>query len=149
MPTRIFILALTVVLAGCKPSGPATTHTQSSAFATVAERTRFLNQYVTFRRTYETLDFDILYQNNSGMTPGPSDWDIRLVATAPASELQAWIPANVNASKPPDTAWLKTVPTTPDLSGVTEWYVDGKRIIGVDRTRRIVVYRLSSMPPTN
>ena len=39
----------------------ATTKTHSSAYATVGERTKFLNQYVTFRRTYETFDFDIMY----------------------------------------------------------------------------------------
>ncbi len=58
---RIFILAMAVLLIGCKPSGPATTKTHSSAYATVGERTKFLNQYVTFRRTYETFDFDIMY----------------------------------------------------------------------------------------
>jgi hypothetical protein len=142
---RFFILAMTVLLVGCKPSGPTTTKTTSSAFATVSERTKFLNKYVTFRRTYETLDFDIMYQNNGGgMVSGPSDWDVRLVATVPASELQAWIPAGVNASTAPDVAWLKSVPTTLDLSGVSEWYVDCKRIVGIDRPKRIVVYRLSS-----
>ena len=146
MAIRIFIFALTVLLVGCKPSGPATTKTTSAAYATVAERTKFLNEYVTFRRTYETLDFDVMYQNNGGgMVPGPSDWDVRLVATVPASELQAWIPAGVNASTAPDVSWLKSVPTALDLSGVIEWYVDGKRIVGIDRARRVVVYRLSSM----
>ena len=146
MAIRIFILVLSVLLVGCKPSGPATTKATSAAYATVAERTKFLNDYVTFRRTYETLDFDIMYQNNGGGTvPGPSDWDVRLIATVPASELQAWIPAGVNASAAPDIAWLKSVPTTLDLSGVSEWYVDGKRIVGIDRAKRVVVYRLSSM----
>jgi hypothetical protein len=144
---RIFILALTVVFVGCKPSGPATTKTTSAAYATVAERTKYLNGYVSFRRTYETLDFDIMYQNNGGgRVPGPSDWDIRLIATVPASELQAWIPTNRKASMAPDLAWLKSVPTPLDLAGVGEWYVDSKRMVGIDRAKRIVVYRLSSTP---
>ena len=143
---RILILALSVLLVGCERSGPASTKTTSAAYATVAERTKVLNDYVTFRRTYETLDFDIMYQNNGGgMVPGPSDWDVRLVATVPASELQAWVPKGVSASPTPDTAWLRSVPTTLDLSGVSEWYVDGKRVVGIDRAKRIVVYRLSSM----
>lgn len=142
---RFSILALAVLLAGCEPSGPATIRTTSAAYATVAERVAVLNKYVTFRRTYETLDFDLLYQNSGGgPTPGPSDWDVRLVATVPAAELAAWVPAGVTASATPDLAWLKTVPTTLDLSGVSEWYVDGKRVVGIDRARRIVVYRLSS-----
>jgi hypothetical protein len=144
---RVSILVLTALLVGCKPSGPASTKTTSAAYATVAERTTFLNEYVTFRRTYETLDFDIMYQNNGGGTvPGASDWDVRIVATVPASELQAWVPAGVNASSAPDIAWLKSVPATLDLSGLSEWYVDGKRIVGIDRAKRIVVYRSSSTP---
>jgi len=146
MTLRIFSLAMTALLVGCKPSGPGTTKTNSSGFATVAERAKFLNEYVTFRRTYETLDFDITYQNNGdGAAPGPSDWDVRLVATVPAAELQAWVPVGGKATVAPDTAWLKSVPTGLDLSGVNEWYVDGKRVVGVDRVKRIVVYRASLM----
>jgi hypothetical protein len=145
MMIRFFILAMAVVAAGCKPGGPATTHTQSSAYGTLAERTKFLNQYVSFRRTYQTLDFDIKYQNNGGgMVPGPSDWDVRLVATVPASELPAWIPAGVHASAVPDTGWLKSVPTALDLAGVSEWYVEDNRVVGMDRAKRVVVYRSCS-----
>lgn len=142
---RTVILAVALLLAGCTPGGPATTRTNSSSFATVAERARFLHEYVSFRRTYESLDFDIMYQNNGGMVPGPSDWDVRLVATVPAAELQAWVPAGVSAASAPDTDWLAAVPTALDLSGVSEWYVDGSRVVGIDRTKRIVVYRLSSL----
>jgi hypothetical protein len=145
LPLASLVLAMTVVLVGCKPIGPATTKTASSAFASVAERTKFLNDYVTFRRTYKTLDFDVMYQNNGGgMVPSPSDWDVRIVATVPASELREWIPTGINASPAPDRAWLKSVPTTLDLSGVTEWYEDGKRVVGIDREKRIVVYRVTS-----
>ena len=146
MATRVIIVAVTVLLAGCNPSGPATTKTTSAAFATVAERAKFLHRYVTFRRTYETLDFDISYHNNGGgMAPGPSDCDVRLVATVPSAELEAWVPAGANLAIAADTSWLKSVPTTLDLSGVREWYADGRRMVGIDRANRIVVYRLSSM----
>lgn len=145
--SRIFILAVALLFVGCKPSGPATTSTKSTAYATVAERTTFLNQYVTFRRTYETLDFDIMYQNNGGgMVPGPSDWDVRLVATVPVAELQAWVPTGVSVSAAPDIAWLKSVPTTLDLSGISEWYIDAQRVVGIDRTKRIVAYHSKSTP---
>jgi hypothetical protein len=147
--TTIF-LALLALLPGCKPSGPASTRTTSAKFQTLAERTAFLSQYVAFRRTYETLDFDVFYQDNGGGggVPGPSDWDIRLVATVPAAEVAAWIPAGVKrATTPPtDTAWLKSVPTTVDPSGINEWYVDGPRTIGLDRGRRIVAYRITTTP---
>jgi hypothetical protein len=143
---RLFILVLILLFAGCGQSGPPSTKTSSSGFATLAERAKFLREYVSFRRSYQTLDFDILYQNNGGgLVPGPSDWDVRLVATVPAAELPDWIQAGVKTSAAPDLAWLTSVPTTLDLSGVSVWYVDGKRIVGLDRIRSIVVYRASSM----
>lgn len=142
---RILVLLLILLFTGCAPSGPPSMQINSSAFATLAEREKFLNQYVTFRRSYQTLDFDILYQNNGGgLTPGPSDWDVRLVATVPAKELADWIPASVKISAAPDLTWLKSVPTSLDLAGLNEWYIDGKRIVGLDRVRNIVVYRAST-----
>ena len=48
---------------------------------------------------------------------------------------------DVPVAAAPDTAWLKSVPTALDPSGVSEWYVENDRIIGLDRARRIVVYR--------
>jgi len=142
---RIVLLALTLLITSCKPSGPASTETNSAGFATLAERTNFLQQYVTFKRSYESLDFHIAFHNNSGgMVPGPSDWDVRLIAKVPAAELQSWVPAGANISKAPDTSWLQSVPTTLNLSGVTEWYTDDSRMVGLDRANQIVVYRASS-----
>lgn len=147
MTTRHTLIFLSILLvAGCGKSGPASTKTNSSGIATTAERVNFLQEYVTFRRTYESLDFNIFYQNNGGgMSPGPSDWDVQIVATVPASELQAWVPPGVKSGPPPALDWLKSVPTTLDLSGINEWYTDGHRIVGLDRTRRIVVYRQATM----
>lgn len=85
MARRLSLILAVVLVAGCGRGGPPTTRTNSSAYSTVQERASFLHQYVTFRRTYETLDFDIVYLNNGGMLPAPSEWDIRLIATVPAS----------------------------------------------------------------
>jgi hypothetical protein len=138
--TRTLFLALFLV-SGCDRTGPASTRTTSAQFHTVKEKTDFLQRYVTFRRTYDTLDFDITYQNNGGgSVPGPSDWDVRLVATVPPSEVPMWIPAGLTPSAQ-DQAWLKSVPTSLDLSGLNEWYGDAHRIIGIDRQHNIVAYR--------
>jgi len=138
-----FLLVL-VLISGCGEdrSGPPSTDTDSSAFASLSEKVDFLNQYVAFRRTYESLDFDISYHNNGGgMVPGPSEWDIRLVATVPADELNEWIPADVEPmGEAEDSRWLDSVPTSLDLSGINEWYHDHRRIVGIDRERRIVAY---------
>jgi hypothetical protein len=139
----LVVILSVVLLSGCGKSGPASTRTNSSQIQSLQERIDFLHKYVTFRRTYETLDFDIMYQNNGGIPPGPSDCDIRLIATVPATELQAWVPQGAQiTTQATDQDWLKSVPTTVDLSGVNEWYSQGRRTVGIDRLRRIVVYRL-------
>jgi len=147
------LLVCLLPMAGCanlgaKPTGPATTDTTSAAYSTLQERIEFLQRYVSFRRNYESLDFAIRFRNGGdGGLPSPSEWDIRLVAVVPESEIAAWIPAGATASKEkPDVDWLKTVPTSLDLSGVDEWYVDARYVdnqqtVAVDRARRIVVYR--------
>jgi hypothetical protein len=130
-----------VLLTGCGKSGPESTNCTSTGFATLNDRIEYLQRYVKFRRTYETLDFAIQYSDNSGgMVPGPSDWDVRLVAVVPAAEIADWVSVGTPASTS-DADWLKSVPTSLDLSGIKEWYVDGKKIVGVDRAKRIVVYR--------
>ena len=144
------MLAAIAVLAGCtfEPSGPPSTQTASSEFETVAERVAFLEQYLPLGRTYETLDFYVSYSDNgrSGWldTDGPSDWDIRIVATVPASELDDWVLDGVAPVDTADTAWLSTVPPSLDTSGLTEWYVDVTRATGIDRSRRIVAYRFTT-----
>ena len=137
---------LALLLGGCDGGGPASVRTDSSAVPTVAERAAILKPYVPFDRTYETLDFDIYYQNNAGGgVPGPSDWDVRVIATVPAGELVAWVPTNLPRVAKPDRAWLATVPTDLDLTGITEWYgvdyADRRDAVGIDRARRIVAYR--------
>src|SRR3954469_14431082 len=102
------LLALTLFISGCHKSPPPTPRTTSAQIPTLQQRIDFLNRHVTFRRTYESLDFDIPRHNNdAGMIPAPSDYDIRLAATIPAAELQAWLPQGVApAAAPPETDWL-------------------------------------------
>lgn len=126
------------------PSGPGSTLTRSETLPTLSDRVEFLQRYVRFRRTYETLDFNIEFHDNSGMLPGPSEWDIRLVATVPAGEIAAWIPPVPAMSTPPDVSWLAHVWTDLDLKGVNEWYEEGRKVVGIDRAKRIVVYRVYS-----
>lgn len=135
------------IFVGCKPDGdgPPTTRTLSSEIPTLAERIALLNRYVTFRRNYESLDFDITYLKNGGRLPGPSEWDLRLVAIVPEAELQAWVPSGVAFSPSAEVEFLKTVPTTIDYSTIREWYVDQHHVVGLDRAKRVVVYYKSSV----
>lgn len=133
-------LLLMLSLAGCE-GGPPSTRTSSDSLATLEERVAFLEQYVTFRRGYRDLSFFIGYQNNGGIPPGPSDWDIGLVADVPPEELAAWIPAGT-AEATVDIDWLTTVPGGSRAANITEWYCGPRHAIGIDRTRSIVAYHV-------
>ncbi|MBL8001821.1 MAG: hypothetical protein JNL05_07665 [Flavobacteriales bacterium] len=79
------------VLYGCSSGDDLTTRTESSQFTDPQEKLAFLMQYV--RRTPGLLDaeYAIWYQDNGkGAVPGPSDYDIRLVAKVKSDSLGAW-----------------------------------------------------------
>lgn len=136
------VVLLVLLAAGCGGrSGPATTDTSSATFPTLAERVEFLERYVTFRRNYRELDFHVAYRNGGGPAPGPSEWDIRVVAVAPPGELASWVPAGVTAVADADRDWLAVVPGAERAAGITEWYVGPGSVVGIDRAKSVVAYR--------
>lgn len=138
-----------IVFGGCTthPSGPASVRENSDARPELADRVRFIEGYVTFRRKYDKLEYDVLYQNNGGgMVPGPSDWDIRLLAVVPSTEVDAWIPKGVAKAEAAPPQWLRELPGVIAKDGITEWYRKSGLEVGVDRSRAIVAYRNTSTP---
>lgn len=88
-----------------------------------------------------------MYQNHGGgMVPGPSDWDIRLIALVPESEIEFWIPPGAEIEDNPMPRWLKDLPGTMERDGISEWYRNSGTVIGVDRELSIVAYRNTSTP---
>lgn len=126
-----------------RPRGPRTVDTTSAQFATLQQKIDFLNQYVSFRHTYHELDFAVYFvDNGGGMVPGPSEWDIRLVAIVPEETLNDWVPDGAAPlAGPPDRKWLDRVPTSQDLSGIDHWYDDSGRTVGIDRQQHLVACR--------
>lgn len=137
----VLLTALAVV--GCGgPSGPASTDTCSDALPSLERRVEFLERYVTFRRGYSDLGFHIAYQNNGGgLVPSPSEWDIRLVAAVPPTELAEWVPPGLAPSPAADTGWLAGVPGGARAAGITAWYTGPGLVVGIDRERSVVAYR--------
>ena len=121
---QALVLLTALAVAGCGgSSGPPTIDTTSDALPSLERRVEFLERYVTFRRGYTDLGFHISYQNNGGgMVPGPSDWDIRLVAAVPPAELASWVPPGLTPTPSADTQWLAGVPGDGRAAGIGEWY---------------------------
>lgn len=143
---RGLLIGVVLALAGCGRSdgGPASTHTSSGAFATLDEKVAFLERYVTFRRRYLELEYGIFYQNNGGgLVPGPSEWDLTILARVPASELDAWTQGMKRvAGRPPELTNLGCEQV--DLSGLDEWYEELGKYVGLDREHAIVAYRATA-----
>lgn len=147
---RFWVMVFCLIFLGCRAPtlthrrialSPPTVDLDSASLPSLKEKVMLLEQYVAFRRTYETLDFDLTFFNgSSGGVPGPSEWDIRLAAKVPDTEIEEWV-MGMKPTTPSKQAWLKTIPTQLKLTGIQEWYEDGRRIVGVDRQAKILVYR--------
>jgi len=126
--------------------GPPSGRTSSASFETLAEKVAFVERHVTFRRTYKGLDFNIFFQNNGGgMLPGPSDWDVRLRATVPVSEIDDWIGGLSRADAPVDISWTQAIPGGREPTEGTAFFANGGVILGVDRERGTVFYRNTTL----
>ena len=144
LPTLLFVV---LTLAGCQTdTGPESVKETSASKSTLAERIQFLESYVKFRRKYDKLEYNIYYQNNSGgRLPGPSDWDIRLVAQVPSDEIAQWISPDMKAGNPPKDGWHLSTANEIDVNNVTQWHIAGGRSLGIDPDGSIIVYRSNSL----
>lgn len=140
----LVLLIIGLIVSGCSPAGPSSIDTASDKFTTLAEKAAFLEKYVTFQRMYQQLDYRIIYHNNSGGVPGPSEWDVMIIAQVPSAEVQLWSLNLIPCTKP-DTDWLRGIATQIDYSGVSEWFQSGGVIVGIDRKKSVVVYRNKTM----
>ncbi len=141
------LLALCGSPLACKAD--KTTHSVSATFATLDERQRFLERYVTFRRTYDALEFKIDFVDDTSFAPGPSAvaCDIRLYAKVPSDQLPKWSDGLEPWPAPTDLGWAADMPSAPaDLAGFA-WYRDrpsdsgAGRVAGVSQASSEVLYR--------
>lgn len=134
----LLALILTLNLVSCGKG--KSTNTTSTTFSTVAEKQEFLERYVQFRRSYEELHFRISFiDGDSGMAPGPTEWNIRLLAAVPSNEIDQWIDG-LSATTTPKLDWILDIPNAPTDFSNFKWYQDDKRTVGVNRVDRIVLY---------
>jgi len=137
----ILLLLVLPLIGGCGGKKSKTTDTNSAGFSTLREKQAFLEQYVTFRRNYEELEFDIFYiDGGDGRMPGPTEWDIRVLAKVPADDIDQWI-SGMAQTKSADTSWVSSIPNAPAKLDAFQWYEDGGRLVGRSPEDRILLYR--------
>ncbi|MGE4158990.1 MAG: hypothetical protein AB7F75_07820 [Planctomycetota bacterium] len=129
-------------------SGPPSIKAKSSEFATLHQKIDCLEKQILFRRHYESLEFDInTFNGGDSIMPSPSEWDIKLAAKVPSSELNLWT-KGLREIVTTDTVWLKDIPSGVNWRGISQWFTDedgsgeSGKVVGVDSKRSIVVYRI-------
>ena len=121
---------------------PPSIRTDSRKVTQLRQRIQMLEQYVQFRRHYLELEFDLFYQNNGGgLIPGPSDFDIRLLARVPKAELSQWRPARTKPAAAPVPQWVRQLPGNLLSRGMKEWYISPGYEVGIDSQASIVAFR--------
>lgn len=133
---------------------PTTTRTSSERFAGSLEKKQaFLQRYLTFRRSYERLEFHISYWSDDGLIgPSRSKWDLRVAATVPEDELSQWTAGLERCASPPDLGWIQKIPSTSTKTAGFRWHCDlqaspgggerrTQRVVGVQPQSRAVLYR--------
>lgn len=139
--THLAALLFLVTLTSCERNTTKSINTDSSKFATLDEKKKFLERYVKFRRSYEALEFHITYTDGGkGRLPSPTEWDIRIAAKVPADEIDHWT-AGLKTAQGVATDWVSDIPKAPTKLDAFEWFTDGQRFVSVNRKERILVYR--------
>lgn len=140
----LLALFLLVPLFGCseeEPTGPPSVQEKSFDKEPLNHKIAFVEHYVSFRRKYLALEYDIAYHDNSSGVPGPADWDIRLLAQVPTGELTLWQPPKLSPVKQALPKWVQTMPGKIPQAGLSEWYLERGLEVGLDRKAGIVAYR--------
>ena len=138
---QVILTTVIALTAGCGGKRSKTTDTDSREFVDLTERQSFLERYVTFRRSYEELEFDISFvDGGEGRVPGPSEWDIRLLARIPADEIDEWI-SGLAATESVDASWVSSIPNAPPVLDGFQWYEDGSRVVGFNPSSLTLIYR--------
>ena len=141
MPRYLLVAALLLVVGCTDNSGPPTVSETSAARAALSDRVEFIEQYVKFRRKYKELEYNVNFVNGGSFAPGPSEWDIRIVASVDPNDLDQWVIAGKQKTEMETPDWVSKTAATIGVDGISEWYVDGGRTVGIDRGNGIVAYR--------
>ena len=137
---RACIVIIGIFAIACGGPKSKTTKSDSRTFTSLADKKEFVERYVKFKRSYETLDFLIDFRDGGdGGLPSPTEWNIRLVATVPTQEIDDWI-KDLPIAKEAETDWVSDIDNAPADLNAFEWHLDKNRTVGIDRVRRIVLY---------
>ncbi len=101
---KLIILLTSLAVAGCSESS-LTTDTYSSKLNSDRQKIEFITKYLKLPTPIETTEFHIVYHDNSGIVPGPSDWRIQAIIKTSPSNLKLWTAEMQLRVQPINLSW--------------------------------------------
>lgn len=102
--TGLIVSISSLTLVSCSiPS--LTTDTHSSKFSSDRQKIEFLTRYLKLPTPIEATEFHIVYHDNSGIVPGPSDWMIQAAIKVSPDSLKLWTKEMNLQSQPINFDW--------------------------------------------
>lgn len=101
---RLIVSIASLAVVGCSESS-LTTDTYSSKFNSDQQKVEFITKYLKLPTSIETTEFHIVYHDNSGILPGPSDWKIQAIIKTSPSSLKLWTEGMKLRSQPINLNW--------------------------------------------
>jgi len=100
-----------------------------------------LEQYVTFRRNYNELEYYLSYSDGGSdrALPANKEWDIRVYAVVPDSELKDWL-KGLSPIAQPKFGWTSKIPKAGIKIDDFKWFEGDNVLVGVDRGNQKVLY---------
>jgi hypothetical protein len=101
---RLIVAIAILFLVSCTDSS-LTTDTSSSKFNSDRQKIEFLTKYLKLPTAIEATEFHIVYDDNSGILPGPSDWRIKAIIKTSPANLKFWTQDMSRRSLPINFDW--------------------------------------------
>ncbi|MCC7502904.1 MAG: hypothetical protein IT229_10265 [Flavobacteriales bacterium] len=138
------------VFVACSTGKDLTTDTRSLQFSNRTEKLAFLARYLKRAPGLVDAEYAIWYQDNGhGGVPGPSDYDIRIIARVVPDSLDAWTEGLTQGSwTGTDLAWKDLMADTVAwrIASAAQLYRGPSKVLLVHDDEGIVLARYSSMP---
>jgi hypothetical protein len=134
----------------CSTGEDLTTDTRSAQFTDRSEKLAFLARYLKRAPGLLDAEYAIWHQDNGhGGVPGPSDYDIRVIARVVPDSLDAWIEGlSLEAYTGTNLAWKDLMSDTVAwrITSPAQCYRGVGEVVLVHSEEGIVLARYASMP---
>lgn len=154
LATIVIAIAVALMMFSDQGRGSKDADLTSRDIPTASERVRVLRRYVNSDLPLTDASFTVVIHDNEDgrlTVPGPSEWDIRAIATVPDGQFSGWIGDRMPVPHTGLPDWTRSIPGSVPEDATFSWYTDNGRpvdaigtVVGVDPARGLVLLRVSA-----